>query len=300
MKDTRFLLVIPLFVLCTAALLLPVCRRMLISPIQAAEPRLTVNVLTPKVTLGGTVYLLIDAPGASAVRLRYGKASYPVRRRGDGRWEGLLGIWREEKPGARTVTIEADADGRTITGLAAFQVTTRAFPIQKLRMTKAQDAIYESPSVQEEYRIIGAALHRETATRAWHGAFRLPVQGRLSTRYGVQRFRNGKKVGVHKGIDLAAARGTSIVAANAGTVVLCRTFGMHGKAIAVDHGGGVVGLYLHLNDFRVKEGDQVTAGQLIGHVGSTGVATGPHCHYALYVHGTAVDPLLWKSVPPAW
>ena len=154
---------------------------------------------------------------------------------------------------------------------------------------------------QEEYRLIRAAISRNGPERLWQGAFRLPVAGRVSTRYGTQRYRNGKKVGIHKGIDIAAPRGRLVYAANDGVVTLRRdNFRLHGKTLVIDHGGGVVGLYLHLDEFGVSEGQRVQAGQKIARVGATGVSTGPHLHYALYVHGVAVDPLLWIEPPAEW
>jgi murein DD-endopeptidase MepM/ murein hydrolase activator NlpD len=259
----------------------------------------SLEVAPQSVTQGGTVFVRIHAPAATAVALRQGTTRLEAARAADGRWEALLGIWAEEAPGTRTLTAEAVGADAPTSASTTVTVTKRTFPVQHLRMSSAQSSKYEAPSVQEEYRLIGEALHRDTA-RVWRGAFRRPTEGRVSTQYGVQRFRNGEKVNLHKGIDIAAPRGRLIVAANAGTVVLRRDFALHGRAVAIDHGGGVVGLYLHLNDFGVVDGQEVTAGQKIGRVGMTGASTGPHLHYALYVHGTAIDPLLWEKVPAGW
>ena len=166
-------------------------------------------------------------------------------------------------------------------------------------MSKKQEAKYSASSVQEEYRLLRAAINTELSPRSWQGNYRLPAAGRISTRYGTQRYRNGKKVDRHKGIDIAAASGTLVLAANAGTVALVRKFGMHGNTVVINHGGGVVGIYLHLRDFGVAEGQTVKAGEKIGRVGATGAATGPHLHYALYVHGVAIDPMCWQHLP-AW
>ena len=142
-------------------------------------------------------------------------------------------------------------------------------------MSKEREDKYEAPDVAEEYRLIRAALARETPERAWQGPLTLPLDGRISTRYGVQRYRNGKRVGIHKGLDISAPLGSPLHAANAGVVALRRQFGLHGNTLVIDHGHGIVGLYLHLHDFAVSEGQHVQPGQLLGHVGSTGVATSP-------------------------
>lgn len=259
-------------------------------------PTVAVHVQTPRVVLGGTVFALIDAPDASAVQVAVGKQTVPALPHAEGQWEAVVGVWMEEKAGPRTLTATATFPTGTANASDTFTVVARAFPVQHIRLSKSAEAKYEAPSVQEEYRLLHLVIYHEEPTRAWHGAFQVPVPGRISTRYGQQRFRNGKKVSIHKGVDIAAPYGTPVHAINAGTVTLVRKFGMHGHAVVVDHGGGVVSLYLHLSTFLVKEGDTVTAGQAIARVGATGVATGPHLHYALYVHGVAVDPTLWRQV----
>ncbi|OPZ85873.1 MAG: Murein DD-endopeptidase MepM [bacterium ADurb.Bin429] len=267
---------------------------------RAEDDVLTITPVTARVPQGGTALLAIRAPGATAVRVRQGETVFPADARGDDRWEGVVGVWMETKPGPLALTVEADIEGRMLTAPVAVTVTKRDFPIQRLRMSRSQASKYEAPSVQEEYRLIGAALRHFTHGRAWLGGFKRPAAGRVSTRYGTQRYRNGEKVGIHKGIDIAAPKGAPIYAANAGSVTLRRDFGLHGRTLVIDHGGGIAGLYLHLNDFGVSEGQVVKKGQLIARVGSTGAATGPHLHYALYAHGTAIDPLLMETMPAGW
>jgi murein DD-endopeptidase MepM/ murein hydrolase activator NlpD len=288
----RTLLSLSLFTLLLTVAALGVLHR----AARAVDGALTVTPAVARVPQGGIALLAIDAPGATAVRVRQGQTVYPADPRGDGHWEAAVGIWMETPPGALTLMVEADIDGNTLTAPTTLTVAKRAFPIQRLRMSRGQEAKYEAPSVAEEYRLLGAALHHFTAGRAWRGGFRLPITGRLSTRYGTQRYRNGKKVSIHKGIDLSARQGTPVYAANDGMVTLRRDFDMHGRTIVIDHGGGIAGLYLHLNDFGVSEGQTVKKGQLIARVGSTGVATGPHLHYALYAHGVAIDPLLMEGM----
>ena len=291
--------IFPLMVMLSAfALVLVVALR--VRPGAGAEPSVSVQVVTPDVPQGGSVFLRIDAPGAQSVTVIDGDTSVPAQPRPDGGWEALLAVWMEEKPGARPLAVQAEMDGFAVTVPASYTVTERRFPVQRLRMSKSQDAIYDDPAVEEEYRLIRAAIHRNAMGRQWQGAFALPTQGRISTQYGTQRYRNGKKVGIHKGIDIAAPAGRLVHAANDGVVVLRGDFLLHGRTLVVDHGGGVTGLYIHLREFGVSEGQRVKASQKIARVGATGVSTGPHLHYALYVHGTAVDPLLWREVPAGW
>jgi murein DD-endopeptidase MepM/ murein hydrolase activator NlpD len=149
--------------------------------------------------------------------------------------------------------------------------------------------------VEREYQLIGAALRRVTAPRGWETRFVVPVVGRTSTTFALQRVTNGKSAGRHKGVDIAAPQGRRINAAQDGEVVLAEDFNMHGRTIIIDHGEGVCSLYLHCAEIWVQPGQQVRQGDAIGSVGSTGVATGPHLHWGVYIYGTAVSPMFWTK-----
>jgi murein DD-endopeptidase MepM/ murein hydrolase activator NlpD len=99
------------------------------------------------------------------------------------------------------------------------------------------------------------------------------------------------------GLDIAAPTGTPIRADNAGRVVLARALVMHGTTVVIDHGLGVTSIFLHQSALRCHEGQRVHRGDVIGLVGQTGVATGPHLHWGVYVHGTPVSPLFWTRLP---
>ena len=95
----------------------------------------------------------------------------------------------------------------------------------------------------------------------------------------------------HKGIDIACNTGDPIVAAAAGTVIVATYNYAEGNYVVIDHGGGVVTLYMHNSSLAVSVGESVAAGQTIAYAGSTGVSTGTHCHFGVRVNGTYVDPL---------
>jgi murein DD-endopeptidase MepM/ murein hydrolase activator NlpD len=180
----------------------------------------------------------------------------------------------------------------------AVRVRPRKFGIQRLRLSRAQESKYSAPETTRERKLIGAALSMVSPDRLWQGSFQMPVQGRVSTAYGLQRYVNGRLSYRHRGVDIGAPEGTPVKAAADGVVLLAdASFLLHGQTIVLDHGQGVSSLYLHLSSIEVAPGQRVAAGQVIGRVGSTGVATGPHLHFAVYVYHEAVDPFFWMDLP---
>jgi len=117
------------------------------------------------------------------------------------------------------------------------------------------------------------------------GRFMWPVGGTITSRFGM---RNGR---MHSGVDIAAGHGTTVVAADSGTVITSTYSSSYGNYIVISHGGGVTTLYAHLSSRSVSAGSTVSKGQAIGRVGSTGVSTGPHLHFEMSIGGSKVNPL---------
>jgi len=124
----------------------------------------------------------------------------------------------------------------------------------------------------------------------WEEPFIMPVEGRLSTPFGARRTLNGGYGYIHSGIDLANLKGTPILAANSGRVVLAETQSLTGNTIVIDHGRGLVTLYGHLESMQVEKDDYVSRGQEIGAMGSTGFSTGSHLHFETQLMGVYIDP----------
>lgn len=125
------------------------------------------------------------------------------------------------------------------------------------------------------------------------GRMKWPVPGynRISSYYGYRTHPILKTNKLHTGIDIPAPTGTSIVAAAGGTVIYSGNLGGYGKTIMIDHGGGIVTLYGHNSALVVKENQKVQAGDTIAKAGSTGMSTGPHCHFEVRKNGAYLDPM---------
>ena len=196
--------------------------------------------------------------------------------------------------GSGQMTLQVRGEGKT-RNLGVW-LKNRSFPTQRITLSGKASR----PATKLELDRVAEVKKLVTPTKYWDGSFVRPNGSRVSTVYGVRRYYNGVFANnyYHKGVDYAGGFGSSIVAPAAGKVVLigkeAEGFHVHGNIVGLDHGQGLISLFLHLQDIDVKEGDTIQAGQRVGTVGSTGASTGPHLHWGLYLHGVAVDPVPWR------
>jgi murein DD-endopeptidase MepM/ murein hydrolase activator NlpD len=160
-----------------------------------------------------------------------------------------------------------------------------------------------SPDDQREIekdKVIKAEVFKTaTVERVWRGTFAAPVDAPISDVFGVERVFNGSVQSTHQGLDFRVPGGTSVAAVNSGHVILARSLFFEGNCVVIDHGQGLLTLYLHLSKFLIQEGDDIKKGQEIGLSGGTGRATGPHLHLAVRWQGVYLDPqaLLKLNLP---
>ena len=131
---------------------------------------------------------------------------------------------------------------------------------------------------------------RTSPNQLWASNFEPPVSAPTSGVFGTERVFNGEVKSRHLGLDYAVPSGTEVRAINRGTVLLAQKLYFEGGFIVIDHGEGLMSLYLHLSDFKIKEGDEVSAGEVIAQSGASGRATGAHLHLAVRWQGVYLDP----------
>jgi murein DD-endopeptidase MepM/ murein hydrolase activator NlpD len=224
-------------------------------------------------------------------------------------WFALGGVSIETEPGTYTLTLtgertHANAGEEKLSFTRRFVVARAKYPRTKAALTvegkftqpspEQQQQIAESVKVKQEY------LNRVTPEREWSGKFAEPAHAAISDVFGSARvFNNGKTSSPHQGLDFRVPTGTPVAAMNSGTILLARPLYYEGNFVVIDHGLGFLTLYLHLSEFKVKEGEHVERGQEIGLSGGTGRATGPHLHVAVRWQGVYLDParLLQLQLP---
>jgi murein DD-endopeptidase MepM/ murein hydrolase activator NlpD len=206
---------------------------------------------------------------------------------------GLMPVPVLEKAGEYPLEV-LKADG-TVLRTVTVRVLDGHYPKQNVTIETSTAELKPSPGEQERVHAFMEALSPE---RYWGDQIQLPVPGCLTSRFGVQRLFNGKPTGnVHLGLDQRGANGTPIHAVGAGVVRIVRDFNLRGGTVAIDHGQGVESIYMHMSKTAATEGQHVSASDVIGYIGATGRANGPHLHWTLYVNGVAVNPAQWVKVP---
>lgn len=175
----------------------------------------------------------------------------------------------------------------------AAHITVRIRDVRTINLTLPEGKVTLSPEDQkrvEEEHVLQTALWSKTTEPAWEGRFISPLNTEVSTEFGVKRIMNKKKTSIHRGTDFRGKAGTPVQAVNSGTVVLSRDLFYGGNTLVIDHGMGLYSVYMHLSKFNAAEGERVEKGRVVGFVGSSGRATGPHLHMSVKLNGVSVDP----------
>jgi len=209
-------------------------------------------------------------------------------------WFALLGVDLDVTPGLHEVAaVFRYAGHRQERRALPLTVTPKAYPTTRLEV--APKYVELSPANQQraagDRQRIDAAYATTAFEPYWTDAFVVPIPGATGGRnFGHRRVFNEQPRAPHSGADLTAATGTEVRATNRGRVVLTGDFFFNGKAVFVDHGMGVLSMYLHLSEILVEEGRLLERGEVLGLAGATGRVTGPHLHWGVRVTGARVDP----------
>ncbi|MFW5443706.1 MAG: peptidoglycan DD-metalloendopeptidase family protein [Methylococcaceae bacterium] len=213
-------------------------------------------------------------------------------------WLALVGIPLSAKAGEHQLTIKTANNSKQL----AFNITDKDYPAQYLTIKKKRMV---SGFTKEDLKKINAdkkAMSKAKAIwteQAIEMNFISPVDGRLSSLFGLKRFYNDIPKRPHSGLDIAAPTGTPILAPANAKVINTGSYYFNGNTVFLDHGQGLLSAYLHMNTITVKPGQQVKQGEPLGTVGETGRVTGPHLHWMIYLNKVPVDPALFiaKDIP---
>jgi murein DD-endopeptidase MepM/ murein hydrolase activator NlpD len=208
-------------------------------------------------------------------------------------WYGIAGVSLETAAGSYPLALKGTSSGgKEVSFERKISVRTAKYPTITVTVSKkfTEPSPEELQRINQEKALKQDLFSRMEPEREWSGRFLAPVEARVSDGFGTRRTFNGKTQSMHQGLDYAVPQGTAVAALNRGTVLLARPLFFEGDCVVLDHGQGLLSLYMHLSELKVKEGDQVARGQQIGLSGGTGRATGPHLHVAVRWQGVYLNP----------
>lgn len=206
-------------------------------------------------------------------------------------WHALIGIPLTQN---KSITVTVNN--------AAVTLDLKPHPYAEQRLTVKRKHVEPSPQalqrIQQEFAQM-TPIYRgfSTNTLPTWPEFRWPITGPVSSPFGLRRFFNEQPRKPHSGIDIAAAKGTPIQAPANGKVVLVGDFYFNGNSVFIDHGQGLISMMCHMDSISVNTGDIIAAGTIIGTVGATGRATGPHLHWTVSLNNARIDPTLVVGEP---
>lgn len=212
--------------------------------------------------------------------------------------EGAFFVAFDRDAGPVATLVATLADGRLVTRSLA--VAPRAWKIERVNIARRPGGATEAfmRIRRPELARIGAARRLDTGSEGWRQDFIWPVKGRLSGTFGSQRIYRGEPGSYHSGTDVTTGTaGTPFVAPADGVVILAAEspFTLEGRLLMIDHGMGLNSAFLHCSELAVREGERVRQGQVIGRIGMTGRATGPHLHWSIKWRNVRLDPILFTG-----
>jgi murein DD-endopeptidase MepM/ murein hydrolase activator NlpD len=290
----------------------------------AADDTGVVRLYPPEPRRGGVIFALAEGPVGPTTRCTWKSAPTPCYQTGDGTLV-TIPLPADEDAGTFTLTIDRPS-GRIVRQIT---VADHDFGRELIFLT---DSLYKKATsareIARDARAVRGIASVESQDQRWAGRWREPVPGMRSNGYGVERYyyrasdstrtikldAQAKTRGTfaadtndapftsapswrHSGIDIPARRGAPVSAPAAGVVADVGDYVLTGRTVLIDHGQGAVSAYFHLDTATVSKGDVIRPGDRIGRVGSTGLATGPHLHFSIYLHGKDVDPVAWRDMP---
>jgi murein DD-endopeptidase MepM/ murein hydrolase activator NlpD len=207
-------------------------------------------------------------------------------------WQAIIGIPLLAKIGEKQLIIKGFS-----TQKIPFNIKDYAYKEQHITLTGSKKK-YVNPNIahidriKREQPILSKARKIFSAYTRSAENFIRPVSGITTSPFGFKRFYNGQARRPHTGLDYAGKTGTNIKATASGKIIINDEFFFNGNAVFIDHGQGLISVYIHLDKSLVKLGQQVKQGDVIGTIGQTGRSTGPHLHFGVYLNQTVINPNL--------
>lgn len=243
---------------------------------------------------GGVAVVKLPGTATSLPEVRYqGKRVLVFK--SDDEVFALVGIPLKTPPGKQSLQIKVS---KNQTETESFEVRPKHYKEQHIKLKSNK---HVNPSKENLARFkrefkeqVAAYQHYRAGVVPSNIILDRPVDGgRYSSPFGLRRFFNGQERNPHSGLDIAVPAGTPVKASADGVITIVGNYFFNGKTVFVDHGQGMMSMYCHLSEINVKKGQKVKRGEVVGKVGATGRATGPHLHWNVSLNDVRVDPAIF-------
>ena len=249
---------------------------------------------------GEVIWLEIPVPrDVLAVNGTFLKRNIPFFPLSDSVMAGIVGIDMEDPPGEQELTVRINSPKESDRLSYTVLVIKEKYTVQKLTLPKNKVDLDSKTlkRVRLEQKEMRGAFQHVHPRPLWEGPFLEPVSGKVTGRFGSRRIINGHPRRPHSGEDIAAPKGTPVLAINRGKVTITVDHFFSGKGVILDHGLGLHSMYFHLSAIDVKPGQMIDKGEPLGKVGASGRATGPHLHWGIRLNGSRVNPYALTTLP---
>jgi len=220
----------------------------------------------------------------------------------EGVYYGLVGVHVFTEPGLYELELTAvDAQGQATVVDTGVVVEAGSFGYERIDVPAGRTNLLDPAVIAAERERLNALRYTFTPERQWEIPLQRPCVGTISSYFGTHRaYGDGPYTSYHSGLDFRAPGGTPVYAPAAGTVVMAEALTVRGNVIVIDHGWGMLTGYWHLSASEVQVGQRVARGDMIGRVGNTGLSTGAHLHWEVWVGGISVDGRQWLEEFYPW
>ena len=247
----------------------------------------------PSAVPGGVAIINLNKSFNKHNKVYFNKKRVLIRKLNNN-WQALVGLPLKIKLGIHKIKIVNQEGKKTY---REFSVHKKDYKTTHITIKNKRMVSPTKKDIERHYKekpLITAALKTWTENDHVQTHFSIPVEGRFSSIFGLKRiYNNQKRIRRHTGLDIAAPTGTLIKAPAKGTVIRTGNYFFTGNTVFIDHGQGLISVYFHLNKTKVKAGQQLEQGDIIGTVGMTGRVSGPHLHWTISLNNTKVDPKLF-------
>lgn len=247
---------------------------------------------------GESIGLYFETDYPVDTRLQFMGREIMIASLGNNQYGTMLGVHAMTEPGVYNMTLRLSTEvGLQLTYPIAFEVIDGDYGFETIAIPTERQDLLDSVIVQSELEKVTGVMSQFTSKRYFDGLMSLPAPGSVTSGFGTRRSYNGSEtITFHGGADFGGVPGTEITAPADGIVVLVEPLQVRGNVVIIDHGWGVYTGYWHQQETFVLDGQFIQKGGRIGTIGSTGLSTGAHLHWEMWVSGVQVNPLQWAKI----